>query len=73
MNISRRIISKKCLFEHAIYVKSRKEDTLIVILHVDDIIFMKNSLRIMEEFKGAMLKKFEMINLGLMKYVLVFR
>jgi hypothetical protein len=30
---------KKCLFEHAIYVKSRKEDTLIVILHVDDIIF----------------------------------
>jgi Reverse transcriptase (RNA-dependent DNA polymerase) len=51
-------------------VKSRRGKTLIVALYVDYIIFMGNSSIIMEEFKRAMMKKFEMIDLGLIKYFL---
>jgi Reverse transcriptase (RNA-dependent DNA polymerase) len=41
-----------------------------VALYVDDLIFMENSSRMVEEFKGAMMKEFEMTDLGLMKYFL---
>jgi Reverse transcriptase (RNA-dependent DNA polymerase) len=50
----------QCPYEHAIYVKSRREETLIMVLYVDDLIFMGNSSIMVEEFKGAMMKEFEM-------------
>jgi Reverse transcriptase (RNA-dependent DNA polymerase) len=59
---------RQCPYEHVIYVKSRKGETLIVVLYVDDLIFMGNNSRMVEEFKGAMMKKFKMIDLELMKY-----
>jgi Reverse transcriptase (RNA-dependent DNA polymerase) len=51
-------------------VKSRRGETLIVVLYVDDLIFMENSSIMVEEFKGAMMKEFEMTELGLIKYFL---
>jgi Reverse transcriptase (RNA-dependent DNA polymerase) len=61
---------RQCPYEHAIYVRSRKGETLIMALYVDDLIFMGNNSRMMEEFKRAMMKEFEMTDLGLMKYFL---
>jgi Reverse transcriptase (RNA-dependent DNA polymerase) len=51
-------------------VKSRRGETLIVVLYVDDLIFMENSSIMVEEFKGAMMKEFEMTELRLIKYFL---
>jgi phage terminase large subunit GpA-like protein len=48
-------------------VKSRKRETLIAALYVDDLIFMGNMSRMVEEFK---MKEFKMTDLGLMKYFL---
>jgi Reverse transcriptase (RNA-dependent DNA polymerase) len=48
-------------------VKSRKGETLIATLYVDDLIFMGNRSRMVEEFK---MKEFKMTDLGLMKYFL---
>jgi Reverse transcriptase (RNA-dependent DNA polymerase) len=61
---------KQCPYEHAIYVKSRKRETLIVVLYIDDLIVMGNSSRMVEEFKGAMIKEFKMTDLGLINYFL---
>jgi Reverse transcriptase (RNA-dependent DNA polymerase) len=61
---------KQCPYKHAIYVKSRRGETLIVALYVDDLIFMGNNSIMMEEFKRAMMKEFEMTDLRLIKYFL---
>ena len=61
---------RQCPFEHAIYVKSRKGELLVVALYVDDLIFMGNSQRLLEEFKEVMMKEFEMTDLGKMRYFL---
>jgi Reverse transcriptase (RNA-dependent DNA polymerase) len=41
-------------------------------LYIDDLIFMGNSSRMLKEFKGAIMKEFEKIDLGLIKYFLGF-
>ena len=51
-------------------MKSKKDETLVVALYVDDLIFMGNSQRLVEEFKAEMKKEFEMTDLGLMKFFL---
>ena len=61
---------EQCPYEHAIYVKSKKEEILIVALYVDDLIFLGNNQRLIEKFKGEMKEEFEMTDLGLMKYFL---
>jgi Reverse transcriptase (RNA-dependent DNA polymerase) len=61
---------KQYPYEHAIFVKSRRGEILIVALYVDDLIFMENSSRIMEEFKGVMMNEFKMTGLELIKYIL---
>jgi Reverse transcriptase (RNA-dependent DNA polymerase) len=61
---------KQYMYKHAIYVKSRRRETLIVTFYVDDLIFMGNSSRMVEKFKGAMMKEFKMTDLRLMKYFL---
>lgn len=43
---------------------------LIVCLYVYDMIFMGNSLPLMKNFKGKMISKFEMTDLGLLHYFL---
>jgi hypothetical protein len=43
--------SKQCPFETIIYVKAQKDELLIVALYVDDLIFISNSQRLIDEFK----------------------
>jgi hypothetical protein len=41
-------------------------DTLIVCLYVDDLIFIRNNSKMFGDFKKAMIKEFEMMNIDLM-------
>lgn len=50
--------------------KNGKNEFLVVCLYVDDMIYMGSSESIIAEFKSCMMKKFEMINLGLLHYFL---
>ena len=60
----------QCPYEHALYVKVRKNDILFVTLYVDDLIFSENNLDMIEKFKMEMTKEFEMIDLDQMSYFL---
>lgn len=60
----------QCPYEHALYVKKNNGNLLIVALYVDDLIFMGNNGEMIEEFKRAMTREFEMTDLGIMKYFL---
>ncbi|KAM1937502.1 hypothetical protein FF1_015220 [Malus domestica] len=60
----------KCPHEHALYVKVKYEDILIVCLYVDDLIFIGSNPSMYEEFKRVMTKEFEMTDIGLMTYYL---
>ncbi|KAL1299248.1 hypothetical protein AAHE18_18G095300 [Arachis hypogaea] len=45
-------------------------DILIVCLYINDLIFTGNNLKIIVEFREAMIKHFEMTDMGLMSYFL---
>ncbi|KAE8657590.1 hypothetical protein F3Y22_tig00116989pilonHSYRG00496 [Hibiscus syriacus] len=60
----------KCPYEHALYIKIKDEDILIVFLYVDDLIFTGSNPSMFNEFKDVMMKEFEMIDMGLMAYYL---
>ncbi|KAE8729726.1 hypothetical protein F3Y22_tig00003403pilonHSYRG00088 [Hibiscus syriacus] len=60
----------KCPYEHALYIKIKDEDILIVCLYVDDLIFTGSNPSMFIEFKDVMMKEFEMIDMGLMEYYL---
>jgi Reverse transcriptase (RNA-dependent DNA polymerase) len=51
-------------------VKAHKYELLIVALYVDDMIFMGNNQRLIDEFKLEMKFEFEMTNLGMMRHFL---
>ncbi|XLT27854.1 hypothetical protein HN873_059146, partial [Arachis hypogaea] len=62
---------RRCPFEHTLYIKFVEPgDILIVCLYVDDLIFTGNNLKIIAEFREAMIKHFEMTDMGLMSYFL---
>ncbi|KAE8727985.1 hypothetical protein F3Y22_tig00004899pilonHSYRG00012 [Hibiscus syriacus] len=60
----------KCPYEHALYIKIKDEDILIVCLYVDDLIFTGSNPSMFNEFKDVMMKEFEMTDMGLMAYYL---
>ncbi|KAH9745481.1 hypothetical protein KPL70_004087 [Citrus sinensis] len=60
----------KCPYEHALYVKEKYGDILIVCLYLDDLIFTGSNPSLFEEFKRVMIKEFEMTDIGLMAYYL---
>ncbi|KAH9745452.1 hypothetical protein KPL70_004078 [Citrus sinensis] len=60
----------KCPYEHALYIKEKDGDILIVCLYVDDLIFTGSNPSLFEEFKRMMIKEFEMTDIGLMAYYL---
>ena len=60
----------KCPYEHALYVKIKDGDILIVCLYVDDLIFTGSNPRMFDEFKKVMTQEFEMTDIGLMAYYL---
>ena len=62
---------QRCPFEHTLYIKFIDPgDVLIVCLYVDDLIFTGNNSKMIAEFREAMIKCFEMTDLGLMSYFL---
>ncbi|XP_070664609.1 uncharacterized mitochondrial protein AtMg00810-like [Malus domestica] len=58
----------KCPHEHALHIKVKDGDILIVCLYVDDLIFTGSNPRMFEEFMRVMTKEFEMTDIGLMAY-----
>ncbi|KAK4345238.1 hypothetical protein RND71_035414 [Anisodus tanguticus] len=60
----------KCPYEHALYIKIKDGDILIVCLYVDDLIFTGSNQSMFNEFKEVMTKEFEMTDMGLMTYYL---
>ena len=62
----------KC--EPLLYVKYEgTRDFLVICLYVDDLIYMGTNIKMVEDFKKAMMKEFEMTDLGLVKYFLGFQ
>ncbi|PNY03537.1 copia-type polyprotein [Trifolium pratense] len=62
---------EKCPSEHTLFVKHKPDrKILIVSLYVDDLIYTRNDLHMMDEFKSLMQKEFSMTDLGKMKYFL---
>ena len=57
--------------EPTLYIKATNGNVLIVVLYVDDLIFIRNDNFLIGEFKEAMKNEFEMTDLGLLKYFLV--
>jgi hypothetical protein len=61
----------KCPYEYVIYVKIKEnDDTVIVYLYVDELVFTGNNPKMLRDFKQAMIKKFEMTDIGLITYYL---
>ncbi|KAL5568431.1 hypothetical protein UlMin_025006 [Ulmus minor] len=60
----------KCPYEHALYIKIKDGDILIVCLYVDDFIFIGSNPSMFNEFKEVMTKEFEMTDMGHMTYYL---
>ena len=57
--------------EPTLYIKTQgTNDTLIVSLYVDDLIYTSNNEKMIKKFKEDMMKNFEMTDLGLMHYFL---
>ena len=50
--------------------KSHKNEFLIVCFYVDDMINTENLFEMMKAFKKSMMQNFEMVDLGLMHYIL---
>ncbi|KAE8706195.1 hypothetical protein F3Y22_tig00110403pilonHSYRG00175 [Hibiscus syriacus] len=60
----------KCPYEHALYIKIKYGDILIMCLYVDDLIFIGSNSSMFNEFKDVMMKEFEMTDMGFMAYYL---
>lgn len=57
--------------EPTLYMKFQiKFDTLVIILYADDGIYIGNIKKMVQEFKEAMMKAFEVRDFGLMHYFL---
>ena len=56
--------------EPYVYRKSKNGDLLVVDVYVDDLFVTGTSMRMIEEFKGEMAKRFEMSDLGNLTYYL---
>ena len=62
---------QKCPYEHTLFLKRSSQGMfLLVCLYVDDLIFIGNDETLFSSFKHSMMKEFEMMNLGRMRYFL---
>ncbi|KAL0295249.1 UNVERIFIED_CONTAM: Retrovirus-related Pol polyprotein from transposon RE2, partial [Sesamum radiatum] len=61
---------RRSLSEPTLYVKRQGNNTLIVSLYVDDLIYTGNNEKMIQYFKEDMMKTFEMSDLGLMHFFL---
>ena len=61
---------EKCPYEHALYLKKKGNNMLIVCLYVDDLILTGSDPSMYKDFKKEMMEEFEMTDMGLMAYYL---
>lgn len=61
---------KRCSKEPSLYRKEAKQDLLIVVVYVDDLLVTGSSLVAISKFKEEMATKFEMSDLGKLTYYL---
>ena len=61
---------RKCAYEHALYIKIKDGDAIIICVYVDDLIFIGSNPSMFKEFKNAMTREFEMTDIGPMAYYL---
>ncbi|XP_069145505.1 uncharacterized mitochondrial protein AtMg00810-like [Solanum lycopersicum] len=63
------IIRSRSKSEATLHVKKEHGNTIIVCLHVDDLLFTGNDVKMMQNFKQDMLEAYEMSDLGLLNYL----
>ncbi|PSE80603.1 hypothetical protein C7G70_19195, partial [Acinetobacter baumannii] len=61
---------KKCEADHCIYVKRNDQDMIFVALYVDDLILASNNDELLKSTKEALSVRFEMTDMGQLKYFL---
>ncbi|KAK4411578.1 Retrovirus-related Pol polyprotein from transposon RE1 [Sesamum angolense] len=61
---------RRSLSEPTLYIKSQGNDTLIISLYVDELIYTGNNEKMIQDFKENMMKTFKMSDLGLMHFFL---
>ena len=61
---------KKCESDHCIYLKRDDQDMIFVALHVDDLVHASNSITLLQGTKQALNERFEMTDMGQLKYFL---
>lgn len=61
---------KKCESDHCVYVKRDGEDMIFVALYLDDLILASSTSKMLQETKQALSKRFEMTDMGQLKYFL---
>ena len=61
---------KKCESDHCIYLQRDGDDMIFVALYVDDLVLASNSDKILQDTKQALSKRFEMTDMGQLKYFL---
>lgn len=65
---------QRCPNEYMLYTKYiDPRDVCTVCLYVNDLIFTRNNSKMIAKFWEAMIKHFEMTNMGLMSYFVVLR
>jgi len=60
----------KCSKEPSLYCRRDKDELLVVVVYVDDLLVTGSNLQVILEFKEEMAKKFEMSDLGKLTYYL---
>ncbi|KAG2782680.1 hypothetical protein PC111_g24477 [Phytophthora cactorum] len=66
----RKLGLKKCESDHCIYFKRDGQDMIFVALYVDDLVLASSSDKMLKETKQALSDRFEMTDMGQLKYFL---
>ena len=61
---------KKCESDHCVYMKRNGQDMIFVTLYVDDLILASSADKMLQETKHALSSRFEMTDMGQLKYFL---
>src|SRR5258708_17750649 len=55
---------KRCLSDTGVYIQIKNNDILVIVLYVDDVLFLGNNKTLLMEKKNAFMKKWECRDLG---------